>query len=360
MAFVDSPLMVSSLQRPILGLNVEELSRVLEGWGEPKYRTAQLLSWLYQTGVSSFAEMTNLSHGLRNRLEDGFSLPQPKVKIETSEDGTRKYGFCLEDGALVESVWIPEKERATLCLSSQVGCPLKCAFCVTGAIGYTRNLTVEEILLQLRYVKLVEGRRVTNLVFMGMGEPLLNPENVAAAIKQMVSSRTFGLGKRKITVSTAGLVPQLLPFFNQTKVKVAISLTGVTNRARDHWMPINQRYPLEVLIRELKKISQPKGQRISFEVVVIAGETDHEIQAKELARLLQGVSAKVNLVPYNENRFFPELKTPDIKRVDRFGEVLRRQGIFTAVRKSRGGDIMAACGQLAGTESENEEQNRRI
>ncbi|MFH1018056.1 MAG: 23S rRNA (adenine(2503)-C(2))-methyltransferase RlmN [Pseudomonadota bacterium] len=335
-------------RRPILALTLGDLAAALKDWNEPSYRAPQVFNWLYLRGARSFSEMTNLSKRLRERLEAEFEITEPGVERWESRDGTIKFRFLLADGRSVEGVWIPEEKRKTFCISSQVGCPLDCAFCVTGAMGFKRNLKAEEIVAQIRHVRVLEKRPVTNIVFMGMGEPLLNEENVARAIFVMCDTAGMAIGKRKITLSTAGIVPKIRPFLENTGVKLAVSLTGGSDEARDHWMPINRKYDLQALFRELRAVKLPKGRRITFEVVLMKGKNDTLEETRKLADLLRGIPSKVNLIPYNENPVFPDLKRPDGERVDEIREYLLTRKIHATVRKSRGEDILAACGQLAG------------
>ncbi len=315
--------------------------------GESTYRAEQIYEWLYRHGVSSFSEMTNLSESLRAKLQDHFFLTPPVCEVFESSDGTRKYRLKLQDEKSVEMVWLPEESRNTLCISSQVGCALACAFCVTGKVGFLRNLNVDEIVQQLRSVIFDDQRPVSNVVFMGMGEPLLNMEAVLKAIRVFIEPKGLAMGKRKITVSTAGIVPKIRPFLERAGVKMAISLTGASNASRDHWMPINQKYNLEDLASELRRIPIKKGRVFFFEVVLMKDENDSEEEARRLAKVLKGIPARVNLIPYNENGEFPHLKRPPMERVQAFQDILMKNKIRTLIRKNRGEDVMAACGQLA-------------
>jgi 23S rRNA (adenine2503-C2)-methyltransferase len=339
-----------STGRALLALSPEEIASEVASMGEPPFRARQLLKWLYRSGADRFDAMTDLPKGFRERLAGHFEWTAPSVERFESADGTVKYRFCLTDGASVEAVWMPEERRNTLCISSQVGCALKCAFCVTGAVGFKRNLRADEIVAQVRHVKLIEGKPVTNVVFMGMGEPLLNSEEVARSIAVLSSPEGLKIGRRRITVSTAGIVPAIRPFLERTGVKLAVSLTGASDGSRDHWMPINRKYDLAALVGELRKLRFRQGQRVTFEVVLMRGETDSDEEASRLAKLLKGIPAKVNLIPYNENPAFPLLRRPDPERVEAFRSVLLRGGIHATVRRNRGEDILAACGQLAGTD----------
>jgi 23S rRNA (adenine2503-C2)-methyltransferase len=334
--------------KPILSLTFEELKAELKDLSESSFRAQQIYEWLYEKGVSDFSEMSNLSKELREKLSQTYFITKPKQETFTSTDGTVKYQFILDDDKRIESVWIPETSRNTLCISSQVGCALKCAFCVTGAIGFSRNLTADEIVAEVRAVRLLDQRPVSNIVFMGMGEPLLNVDNVVKAIEVLTDHKGIAIGKRKITVSTAGMVPKIKEFVQRSGVRLAISLTGTNDEARDYWMPINKKYNLATLSQELRSLNMGEGRHVMFEVVMIRDQTDRMEQAKELVSVLKGIPAKVNLIPYNENEFFPDLKQPDQKDVLAFQNYLLQHGIRTMIRKNRGRDIMAACGQLAG------------
>lgn len=291
--------------------------------------------------------MSNLSKELQAKLAETFSFPEFKFEEFVSEDGVRKFHVHLKDGKSVESVWIPEVSRATLCVSSQVGCAMACKFCVTGLQGFTKNLSVEEILMQMYYVRWVRGLQVTNVVFMGMGEPMLNYENVVKSVKQLTSVKAFELGLRKVSVSTVGMVPKILSFMEATNVRLAISLTGSSNESRDYWMPINQKHNLQELKKVLMKLPDNKWRKVMFEVVMIKDKTDTDDQAKDLVLFLKGLDAKVNLIPYNENPLFPDLKKPDREQLLKYRDRLMKAGFHTTIRKNRGNGIFGACGQLS-------------
>ena len=332
----------------ILSYTYDEFEKEILASGIPKYRAGQIFQWVFEKGARSFDEMTNLSVDLRKQLSERFSFPKFEHEVFVSTDGTQKFRFALSDGKTIESVWMPEERRNTLCISSQVGCAMKCAFCVTGAVGFKRNLSPEEIAAQVWFVKSVLKLPLSNVVYMGMGEPLANMEAVIRSLDLVTDKRGLAVGKRRITVSTVGLAPKIKEFFDKTDVKLAISLTGTNDADRDHWMPINKTYDLTRLTQELRHIRLAPGRLFTFEVVMLRGETDGERQAKELARVLQGIPSKVNLIPYNENPYFPDLKTPDPEKIERFRDILMAAGIHAMIRRNRGVDIMGACGQLAG------------
>lgn len=329
--------------------HMDDFQTWLADQGEASYRGDQVLGWMMDHGVSDFQAMPNVPSDLRQKLQNNFAMPSWQVTKLVSTDGTEKFDFVLEDGKSIEAVWIPEEKRQTLCVSSQVGCALKCQFCVTGLQGFARNLTASEIVEQVRYVMQVENKPISNIVFMGMGEPLLNDKNVAKAISWLTHPKGFAFGHRKISVSTAGLVPKILPFIDQTNVSLAVSLTGSTNDSRDHWMPINQKYSLDVLKETLLQVPQHKWKKIMFEVVMIKDQTDTPEQAKSLVKFLSGMKAKVNLIPYNENPLFPNHKAPTQDALHRFRDTLMKAGYYVSIRKNRGQDIMGACGQLSTT-----------
>ncbi|HMQ10917.1 MAG TPA: 23S rRNA (adenine(2503)-C(2))-methyltransferase RlmN [Oligoflexia bacterium] len=333
--------------KQILVTTLSELQMFMLEQGFPKFRAEQIFNWIYGQGCDDFFKMSNLPKELIKALSENFSFPKLSAEAYFSKDGTIKYRFNLTDNALIESVWMPEEDRATLCVSSQAGCALKCAFCVTGTLGLKRNLSVEEIVYQIWYISKKMKKRITNLVFMGMGEPLQNMNNLVAAIEMLKSKETYAFGKRKITVSTVGLANRIKPFLQQCDVNLAISLTGFNDKDRDYWMPINKTFDLKRLKHELSGLSLGKGRKITFEVVLIQGRTDREQDAYDLAKFLKGLKAKVNLIPYNENKILPEFKSPREHNIERFREILKEQGIISMVRKNRGQDIMGACGQLA-------------
>lgn len=339
-------------KRSILSVTFEELKQVLVSGGQPAYRAKQVFDWVYERGATDFSAMTDLSKELREVLAEKADFPIFEEEVLVSADGTKKFRFKLSDGEMIESVWIPEERRNTLCISSQAGCPLKCAFCVTGLLGLKRNLSAEEIVAQVWRVRSVLKLPVTNIVMMGMGEPLLNFDNVVRAIAIMTDQQGMAIGKRKITVSTAGIAPKIKPFLEATGVKLAISLTGWTDEVRNHWMPINQKYNLAALKKELQSLHLPKGKVVMFEVVLMGGVNDSVEEAEKLADYLKGIPARVNLIRYNQNPAFPDLKRPSLEHTDRFQKALINRGIFTFLRKNRGEDVMAACGQLAGGQIE--------
>lgn len=333
----------------IKDLSLNELSLKLEELGLKGFRADQVKQWLHQKQVSSFDEMTNIKKEYRDLLEETFEIPRFTIDtVQESTDGTRKYLFTLPDGKKIESVLIPDKNRNTLCVSSQVGCAMDCQFCLTATMGLFRNLTIYEIVEQVAAV--IRDRegvcRVTNLVFMGMGEPLANTKNLYASLEILTDQKCFGLSRHHITVSTSGLAPQIEKFGDQTGVKLAISLNATTDEVRDAIMPINKKYPLERLFEACRNMNLPKRNRITFEYVMLHGVNDTLDDARRLVNMLSHLKAKVNLLPFNEFPGSPFKRPPD-KWVLQFQKILLDKGYVAVIRRSRGRDILGACGQLA-------------
>ncbi|MFL2545944.1 MAG: 23S rRNA (adenine(2503)-C(2))-methyltransferase RlmN [Candidatus Rariloculaceae bacterium] len=335
----------------LIGLAPEALSEFFEGIGEKSYRSKQIMGWLYQRGVLSFSDMTDISLRLRQRLELIATLDLPEVlRVEDSADGTRKWLLDVGAGQAIETVFIPEPNRNTLCISSQAGCVLDCAFCATGQQGFNRNLSAAEILSQVLIVKRALGPDVTlsNIVFMGMGEPLANYRNVLPVAKLLVNDNAFGLSRRRVTISTAGLVPQLHRLAEECNVALAVSLHAPSNPLRDELVPINRRHPIEELLEACWHYADCLASRqVTFEYVMLRDVNDSVQDARKLFRLLKDRPSKINLIPFNAYpgaRF--ECSTP--AAIDRFCNELRSRGIVATIRRTRGDDIAAACGQLAG------------
>ncbi len=328
-----------------------ELEAFLSRWGKERYRARQISRWIYRRFAEDFSSMTDLSMDLRGELSRECRVSSPPAeKVEASSDGTEKYLFRLEDGESVESVLIPEEDRRTLCISSQVGCALKCGFCATGIAGFRRNMTAAEIVHQVCYaVKRLEERteRLTNVVFMGMGEPLENPVEVSRTIGILLSQFGFGLSGKRVTVSTAGVVPAMLALAKEYPVSFAVSINAPRDDLRSKLMPLNRKYPLKDLIAAMKKIPLQSGRKVTAEYVLLAGVNDSERDAGDFARLLKGARVKVNLIPYNAHEY-GDFTSPRTETLDRFRDVLLTAGIQTITRERRGADIRAACGQLRG------------
>lgn len=340
----------------LLGLNRKGMENFFISLGEKPYRAQQVLKWIHFQGAHNMDAMTNLSKSLRAKLSDIADLSVPEIAYEsTAKDGTRKWLLRLSDGNCIETVFIPEKDRGTLCVSSQVGCALACDFCSTGKQGFSRNLTAAEIIGQvwiaarsLSKDKATHDRSVSNVVMMGMGEPLLNFDNVVCAMSIMLDDFAYGLSKRRVTLSTAGIVPALDRLREESDVALAVSLHAPNDALRDILVPINKKYPLKELMRSCEAyFKNDKRRYVTMEYVMLAGINDSPAHAKQLITLLQNISAKVNLIPFNP---FPNTiyKRSDQATIDRFRDILTASGINTITRRTRGDDIDAACGQLVG------------
>lgn len=348
-----------SEKQNLFGLSRGDLETCAAELGLPAYRGRQLYRWIYSRSATDFDAMTNLPRELREALAGRYSVcPPAVVGRHGSQDGTVKFLFALEDGKKVEAVYIPDNKpdpssavRHTVCLSTQVGCPLKCTFCYSGTVPFVRNLSAGEILGQFVAVtkELVAGTAGVNVVFMGMGEPLLNSEAVLSALNVLTDPEGLAVSPRRITVSTAGLAAELVRFAEAAPpVGLAVSLHATTNDARERMMPINRKYPLEELLAAARRLPLPKRRKITFEYVLLGGENDSETDARRLARLLQGIPAKVNLIAYNPWPGSPH-RASTKEATERFLEILSEAGYTASLRRSRGDDILAACGQLAGT-----------
>ncbi|EIJ44271.1 23S rRNA m2A2503 methyltransferase [Beggiatoa alba B18LD] len=331
-----------------------------EQLGEKPFRATQLLQWIHQQGVTNFDEMTNFSKALRQRLQTVACITLPKVvTTQKSADGTRKWLLQLADGNCIETVFIPEDDRGTLCVSSQVGCALDCRFCATAQQGFNRNLTLGEIIAQLwlaEHELRAEGyqldesyaRVISNVVMMGMGEPLANFNHVVKAMKLMMDDFAYGLSWRRITLSTAGIVPALLRLKEECPVNLAVSLHATNDELRNQLVPINQKYPIAELLAACRAyVEEDNRRRVTFEYVMLKGINDTPAHARALVKLLSHVPSKVNLIPFNP---FPQtgFERSDPARIETFRDILIQAGMITLTRKTRGDDIDAACGQLAG------------
>ncbi len=345
-----------SAQTNLLDYDRASLAEYFVGIGEKPFRATQIIQWIHQKGVVDFHSMSNISLALRERLEQTTVIQFPEIINEQkSSDGTYKWLIKLDDkGNSVETVFIPEENRGTLCISSQVGCPLDCQFCSTGKQGFNRNLTTAEIIAQLWLANDRLGcfkdnkRRITNVVMMGMGEPLLNFDNVLPALEIMKDDLAFNLAKKRVTVSTAGIVPAIDRLANSTDVALAISLHASNDGLRDKIVPINRKYPIKELLAACKRYAKIHGgDSITFEYVMLDGVNDNIEDAVQLTKILAGIPAKVNLIPFNA---FPGAgyKCSKTDKILQFREVLMAQGLITTTRKTRGDDIDAACGQLVG------------
>lgn len=341
---------VCFLMVDIKNFTLEELSAFIAHLGKERFRANQIMKWVYQKKVKSFDDMTNLAKDFREALKGvAFVSSLQAIKVEVSKDGTKKYLFQLSDGNSIESVLIPDEDRLTLCISSQVGCPLDCGFCVTGSGGFVRNLTTSEIVNQICAVQddLSEEARLTNIVLMGMGEPLLNYDNVLKALKIMIYGDGLSFSTRKITVSTSGIVPEMLRLGSETTANLAVSLNATTDEIRSRLMPVNKKYPLGKLLSACREYPLPPRRRITFEYILIKGVNDSPEDAKRLTRLLRGIPCKINLIPYNEHEG-SGFKRPTDEAIRAFQEILQNAGYTALLRTSKGVDISAACGQLRG------------
>ena len=334
----------------LLGLSPSELEELAVEMDESRYRGRQLATWMYRKGVLDLDRMSDLSREFRDRLAERAFIGVPDIeRVVPSADGSRKLVFRLEDGARVSAVLMPDDDRITLCLSTQVGCGYECAFCLTGTMGLDRNLTEAEILGQLLAANalLDEGQRVTHMVFMGMGEPLANLKALVRAIRIIVDPKLgLGYSPRRVTVSTVGLVPGIDRLARENlKVNLAISLHGATDEVRARIMPVNRSFNLEALMAAVRRYPLQNRQRVFFEYVLLDGVNDSEDDARRLAKLLKGLPAKVNLIPFND---WPGalFQRPPLPRILAFQSLLLASGITTTVRWSKGEDIGAACGQL--------------
>lgn len=343
-------------RRDLKGMTTAELEAFFSSWGKERYRARQVSRWIYGRSVEDFAAMTDLSRAFRAELAAACRISSPAVEaVEVSSDGTEKYLFRLEDGESVESVLIPDGERRTLCISSQVGCALRCAFCATGASGFRRNMTSAEIVHQVCFAarRLAErGETISNVVFMGMGEPLENLPQVGRAVEILLSQYGFGLSGKRVTVSTAGIVPAMKSLAERYPVSFAVSFNAARDDLRTRLMPVNRRYPLASVAAAVRSIPLRSGRKVTAEYVLLDGVNDRPEDARDLARLLKGSRVKVNLIPYNEHEGAP-FRAPRAETVDRFRDILLQEGIQAITRERRGADIRAACGQLRGAGAKN-------
>ncbi len=356
---------MKSAQEPVnlLDFDRQGLVSFFAGIGEKPFRATQVLKWIHQAGVTDFSLMSNLSKSLRQYLEENCTISVPEVAFDTTAlDGTRKWLLEMSCGNRVETVFIPESGRGTLCVSSQVGCSLACTFCSTAQQGFNRNLSVAEIIGQLYVAQqlLGEQQKISNIVMMGMGEPLLNFNNVVAAMNLMMDDFTYGLSKRRVTLSTSGVVPAMYRLTQACDVSLAVSLHAPTDELRNQLVPINKKYPLSELLEACRHYVKSAPRRhITFEYVMLAGINDSESDARALIRLLKKISCKINLIPFNP---FPgsNYQCSSKNDVQRFRNILHRSGLIVTVRKTRGEDIDAACGQLVGKVADKSRRTEKI
>lgn len=335
----------------------ETLVEYIEGIGQPRFRAKQIMGWLYRPGINSFEQMTDLAKVFRSHLEENTYISSFSDPImEKASDGCVKFGFRLFDGHILESVLIPEPDRNTLCISSQVGCAMGCTFCLTGTMGFIRNLSVAEIVNQVCAVRdylldqpedeLIGPKHVTNVVYMGMGEPLNNLPNVLDSLSVLTYNKGLDVAARKITVSTCGIVPKLRELGENTNVNLAISLHAITDKVRSSIMPVNKRYNIEELLQACRDYPMRKRKRIMFEYTLLKGINDSDMDARMLVTKLKDIPCKINLLSYNECPDLP-YKSADKKRIFAFQQILLDANYTVFIRSSRGDDISAACGQLA-------------
>jgi len=338
-------------------LDQDGLIAFVESLGQPAFRGRQLMAWIYRPGISEFSQMTDLAKEFRHVLGSHATISSfPPPLIERSGDGSVKFGFHLEDDTMIEAVLIPEEDRNTLCVSSQVGCAMQCTFCLTGTMGFVRNLEPAEIVNQVCTVRdylagqaemnRTRPRDVTNIVFMGMGEPLNNLDNLLTSISILTEQKGLDFTGRRITVSTCGIVPKMQVLGKNTAVNLAVSLHAIDDETRNMLMPVNRRYPLDRLLEACRNYPMPKRRRIMFEYALLEGVNDSDASAHELARRLRDIPCKINLLTYNECEGFP-FRSSSRERILAFQEILRRHHYSVFIRASRGADISAACGQLA-------------
>jgi 23S rRNA (adenine2503-C2)-methyltransferase len=352
---IPAPAPAAPAKPSLVGLTRDELAAVVRALGEPEFRVKQLWHWIYHRGVTDFAAMTNVSKAVRARLAERYSLARPlAVHALASVDGTRKWLLRFADGKEAECVHIPEEDRGTVCISSQVGCILTCKFCHTGTQRLVRNLSAAEIVGQLvvardafgEWPSPAEDREITNIVMMGMGEPLYNYDNVAAALRVVMDREGLAISRRKITLSTAGVVPMIRRCGEELGVNLAVSLHAVTDALRDEIVPINRKYPLAELLSACRDYpGVNNARRITFEYVMLKDVNDSPAEARELVRLLRGIPAKINLIPFNPWPGAPFECSSD-GAIARFADIVHEGGLVGTVRTPRGRDIFAACGQL--------------
>ncbi|MEC8126351.1 MAG: 23S rRNA (adenine(2503)-C(2))-methyltransferase RlmN [Pseudomonadota bacterium] len=353
----------------LLGLTLPKMEAFFLSIGEKKFRGAQMVKWIHQQGVTDFDLMTNLSKSLRDRLKDIAEVRPPQVTFQgDSEDGTRKWLMEVDGGSKVETVYIPESDRGTLCVSSQVGCSLDCSFCSTGKQGFNKNLTAAEIIGQVFLaarsfglpVKDSQKRSVTNVVMMGMGEPLLNFEPVVDAMSLMLEDQAYCLSKRRVTLSTSGVVPHLNELARVSDVALAVSLHAPNDKLRNELVPINRKYPIVMLFDSIRNYLDrlSDNRSVTFEYTMLKGVNDSDELARELSTLAKTVRCKINLIPFNP---FPgtRYEVSSRNRIYAFQRILLNDGHIVTVRKTRGDDIYAACGQLAGQVADKTKRSAR-
>lgn len=359
--------MSSSNKINLLDLTREDMEAFFVQMGEKAFRASQVIKWIHQYGVDDIQDMTNLSKNLRHKLSERAEIKAPKVVLDAaSSDGTHKWVLEMDSGNHVETVFIPEKDRGTLCVSTQIGCALACTFCSTARQGFNRNLSVHEIIGQLWAANKAMGkdpkgqRIISNIVFMGMGEPLLNFDNLMKSINLMLDDFAYGLSKRRITISTSGVVPAIDRLHEHTDVYLALSLHAPNDRLRDQLVPLNKKYPLQqVLDSCVRYVRGDNGKRVTIEYVMIDGFNDKPEHARELVKLLRNLPVKINLIPFNP---FPgsDYQRSKPEALEKFREILIKNKLTTITRKTRGDDIDAACGQLVGKVKDRSKRTQQV
>ena len=345
--------MVKSTENPLpnlLDFTLEEMEVFISSLGKEKFRARQIMKWLHQAGSNSFADMTTLSRDFRDKLAEISRIQRPQiVKIQKSKDGTKKALLRLEDGLFIESVLIPGKSHWTICISTQAGCAMDCQFCLTARQGFKRNLTPAEIVGQMIALKheTPEGAAINNIVMMGMGEPLANYESTLKSIQILTCDFGLGISNRRITVSTCGLAPQIVQLGKDICINLAVSLNAPDDETRNQLMPVNKKYPLQTLLDACKQYPMPGRRLLTFEYILIKGVNSSLRDAEKLAALLKNQRCKLNLIVFNE---YPgsAFKSPPQRDVEAFQQILLDKHFTTMLRKSKGSDILAACGQLSG------------
>jgi len=328
-------------------MSLNELKEAFKSINEPAYRAEQAYSWFYQKYVTDLDQMSNFSQKLRDKISQNFEIQLPEVfKVaESQSDGSQKFLLKTHDDKLIEAILMPTEKRTTLCVSCMIGCPLKCKFCATGSqIGFVRKLDQSEILGQV--IQASRKERITNIVFMGMGEPLLNLKNVDQAIQILLNKDSFGISRSKVTLSTAGVTENLSNFINKYRINLAISLHFTTDEQRSEFMPINKKYSINELITELKKIELAKRDYITIEYIMIKDVNDSLDDARRLIKLLNGLKIKINLIPYNPTTSFVAQSSTE-EQIDIFAKYLRSKSVMVTVRRSLGKETEGACGQFA-------------
>lgn len=335
----------------LLSFDARELEALFEEMGEPRYRAVQLMDWIYHKKIRDFDEITNFKRDLKEKLKEKSYIYSSKLRNgQAAKDGTKKYLFALADGELIETVLLKHKRenegfRYTLCISTQVGCPMQCSFCATGKSGFARDLTVSEIIAQVNDVERIEKIKINNVVFMGMGEPFLNYTNVVKAIRNLNEERFFNIGIRRITVSTCGLVPEILRFADEDlDVVLAISLHSADDAKRSAMMPVNRRFPLDQLRQAIQHYLEKMNRRVTLEYALIKGVNDKPEDLRKLLNFVTGLKVHVNLIPVNDTG--DGLRKSD--KAEQFAAELKKKHVEVTIRQEKGADIDAACGQLRG------------